>query len=77
MLIGRIENATRIMAEGQPEYLQLPIRDVVYDGTPCMLSVWEPTPDELDRLAKGAKIILSIVGTMHPPVAIGVGLAPE
>lgn len=34
-------------------------------------SAWEPTPGELDRLAAGAKIVLSIVGG-QPPVMLTV-----
>lgn len=38
----------------------------------CMVSKWEPTPDELDTLNKGGAVELWIKGTMHPPVFLAV-----
>ena len=46
---------------------------LVRDGT-CT-SCWEPTGDELERLAAGAKVYLTVVGG-QPPVALAVGDAP-
>lgn len=63
-------------------YLGLPVRDAVenttVDGpqTPVMQTAWEPTPDEMDRLSRGARVILTLVGTGHPPVRLEVGEAP-
>lgn len=80
MLIKRIEGATRTLGQAQG-YLGLPVRDecVVYDGerVPQMVTAWEPTPDELVRLNAGAAIELTVLGSMHPPVYIGVGKVPE
>ncbi len=77
MLIARIPNATRTIGKSQG-YLGLPLRDEVrsttVDGpaTPCMVTAWEPTPDELDRINAGEKIHLVVLGTAHPPVMIEV-----
>lgn len=82
MQIGRIEGATRVLGKSQG-YLGLPIRDCTMstsvDGpaTPVMQTAWLPTPDEIAAIMSGAPVILSIVGTGHPPVMIGVGTAPE
>lgn len=81
MLIARIENATRVLGKSQG-FLGLPIRDesiserVLGNGVPCMVTAWEPTPDELARLNAGAKIELRLIGTQHPPVLLGVGECP-
>lgn len=78
MIIARIRGATRIIGKSQG-YIGLPLRDEIrnttVDGehTSVMVTAWEPTPDELERLAKGAKIHLVVVGTIHPPVMIEVG----
>jgi hypothetical protein len=42
------------------------------DGDPpCYYSAWEPTPEELAALNRGAPIILRVVGDGHPPVWVG------
>lgn len=77
MLIARIPHATRVLGK-QQGYLGLPLRDEVrnttVDGpaTPCMVTAWEPTPDELERINAGEKIHLCILGTQHPPVLLEV-----
>ena len=83
MLIARIPNATRVLGKSQG-YLGLPLRDEVrnttVDGpaTACMVTAWEPTPDELQRLNKGASVHLIVLGTQHPPVLVEVGdIVPE
>ena len=81
MIIARIEGATRTLGKSQG-YLGLPLRDelrnTTVDGpqTPVMVTAWEPTPDELERINRGAKIQLVVVGTQHPPVILEVGEAP-
>lgn len=78
MMIARIPNATRTIGKSQG-YLGLPLRDEVrnttVDGpqTPCMVTAWEPTPDELERLNAGASVHLIVLGTVHPPVMLEVG----
>ena len=78
MLIARIPNATRVIGKSQG-YLGLPLRDEVRnttvhgEQTPCMVTAWEPTPDELERLNAGASVHLVIVGTQHPPCLLEVG----
>lgn len=77
MLIARIPNATRVIGKSQG-YLGLPLRDelrnTTVDGpaTPCMVTAWEPTPDELERINAGEKIHLVVLGTQHPPVILEV-----
>lgn len=85
MIAGRIPGATRHLgapAGWQPEEhgdcAHLPIRDMLVNGdVPSMHSVWEPTPQELDWLARGGKVRLLVVGTEHPPVMLMVDLPPD
>lgn len=80
MLIGRIEGATRVIGQSQG-YLGLPLRDEVlqdgrtHGGTPCMVTAWEPTPEEIARINAGARVYLRVLGIAHPPVMIEVGNA--
>jgi hypothetical protein len=41
-------------------------------GSRGFVSVWQPSPDELRALVQGGCVTLAIVGTGHPPVAVGV-----
>jgi len=49
-----------------------------------MQTCWMPTPDELEKLAKGANIIVELLGNIqdvdgrsHPPIKLSVGEFPE
>lgn len=84
MLIGRISGATRRLGapanwkeedHGRCDYL--PIRDEQTPQGPVMTSAWEPTPDELALILKGAPVMLTVWGTAHPPVALHVGEPPR
>jgi hypothetical protein len=82
MIIAMIEGATRIIGKRQG-YLGLPIRDVLINctvngpETPAMDTAWEPTPDEIERIVKGAKVRVRILGRVHPPLMVEVGDVPE
>jgi hypothetical protein len=82
MQIGRISGCTRTIGKSQG-YLGLPLRDVVLDcsvggdETPAMQTAWFPTPDELAAINAGAPIILTVIGTGHPPVMLGAGELPD
>lgn len=82
MQIGRIEGATRVLGKSQG-YLGLPVRDeaiacaVSGGGTPCMVTAWLPTPEELAALNAGAAVHVRIVGSAHPPIMLGVGPVPD
>lgn len=83
MHVGRIQNATRNLgapadwnkAESGP-CGGLPIRDEDTTAGRGMVSAWFPTPEEIERIKEGAPIYLTVLGTVHPPVAIGVGPRP-
>ena len=80
MIASRITGATRVLGQSQG-YGGLPIRDDVVqcsvDGpVPAMTTAWEPTPAELERIAAGAKVEVTILGTAHPPIDVRVGEAP-
>lgn len=71
MEILKPANTTRILAEGQDEYLALPIIDSqTPEGVPIMLSCHRPTEEELKALNNGGYIVLGIHGTLHPPVCL-------
>lgn len=76
MIISVIKGSTRVLGKSQG-YLGLPVRDEVRDGVAYMVSAWEPTPDEIAAIQAGAKIEVSIMGTVHPPILLQVGAAPE
>jgi hypothetical protein len=73
-----IVNATRTIGEAQG-YLGLAIRDVLINEavngpeTPCMVTEWEPSPEELQALNRGARIYIQILGRSHPPIMVDVG----
>lgn len=80
MMIAMIEGCTRVCGKSQG-YLGLPVRDVIINDkvngiTRAMETAWTPTPDELERLNKGANVILRILGTSPPPQLIEVGPIP-
>jgi hypothetical protein len=81
MLTARINGETRCIGKSQG-YKGLPIRDEMVvcpvngKHTLQMVTAWEPTPAELEKLNKGAVVYLRVLGTQHPPVAIDVGPAP-
>ena len=70
MLPLRITGFTRVLAEDQDEFKTLAIRDVVDPdtGQNCMVSAWEPTPEDLRILNEGGRVLLGIMGTVFPPV---------
>jgi hypothetical protein len=78
MHIGRVEGATRVIGK-QQGYLGLPIRDELInetvngEGTPCMVTAWLPTGEEIQALNAGALIHLRVLGVTHPPVMVEVG----
>lgn len=82
MQIGRISGCTRTIGKSQG-YLGLPLRDVILDcsvggdETPAMQTAWFPTPDELAAINAGAPIILTVIGTGHPPVMLDAGELPD
>jgi hypothetical protein len=76
MIPNAIEGATRRLGKSQG-YLGLAIRDENGAFGPMMLSSWQPTPSEADRIAKGAPVYLFVLGTGHPPVMLEVGVCPD
>ena len=82
MMSAKIEGATRTLGERQG-YTRLDIRDAVVDcpvngpDTAFMTSAWQPDAQELAALNAGATIHVHIMGTMHPPIMVGVGPEPD
>lgn len=85
MIPGRIEGATRgLVAPADWDKAQdgacagLVIKDeALASGGNCMISVWHPTPREVELIQQGASVVLGVVGSLHPAVALGVGQAPS
>lgn len=47
----------------------LPVfRTAFADSTPCVISFWKPTPQELEKLTRGESIALCVIGHTHPPL---------
>ena len=65
-----IAGATRVLAKDQEAYRRLHIRDENHDGVNVMVSAWEPSPEQLKILNAGGKVVLMVIGTVHPPVAL-------
>lgn len=42
------------------------------DGSVTVASFWRPDPEELALLNTGGSVVLYVLGTIHPPVAVGV-----
>ncbi len=72
MIAARIAGTTRVLGKSQG-YLGLPVRDGTHDDGPCMTTAWEPTPGEIEALQAGAKIKITILGNVHPPIIVSVG----
>lgn len=84
MHVGRIIGATRNL--GAPRGWEkdkhgicggLPIRDELTTAGPGMTSAWLPTPEEITQIQAGAPIYLTVLGSVHPPVSMQVGVAPD
>ena len=80
MIPARIEGAT--IMYGAPEGWDeargglcgvLPVRQ----EPPYLLSAWPPLPEELAALNAGGSVLLHIVGSAHPVVALCVSNPPE
>jgi len=66
------ENTTRRIGKSQG-YKGLSVADIRLDtGEPAMVTIWQPTPQELAVLASGGNIRLTILGAAHPPVMVEV-----
>ncbi|RUW55610.1 hypothetical protein EOA32_00905 [Mesorhizobium sp. M1A.F.Ca.ET.072.01.1.1] len=78
MLIAHIEGCTRVCGKSQG-YLGLPVRDeTIIDKASgevvnLMHTAWEPTPDEIEKIKNGAKIIVSVIGNNPQPIMLNVG----
>jgi hypothetical protein len=77
MIPAHIANANVQLAKGQEEYTTLPAVFCKVKGRPMFITAWEPTPEELEKLNKGGKVLLFVSGDQHPPVKLGVGEPPD
>lgn len=49
------------------------VTDVDCNGTPAVVSYWQPTAEDIAAMQAGAYVQLWVVGTTMPPVAVEVG----
>lgn len=84
MTPGRIEGATRRIGppKGWDKAKEGPcgnllVRDMPTASGNVMVTAWLPNTDELARMVAGASVYLTVLGSQHPVVAMGVGNAPE
>lgn len=83
MLIERVIGATRTLGapqdwdQSKTVCVGLPIRDVMTEQGPFMISAWSPTPEELELLKEGVTLKLWIAGVSHPVVSLSVQELPE
>ena len=68
MKILKSKHTTRILAEEQDEFRDLPI----LDENGAMNSYWQLTEEELALLNKTKVLQLNVIGISHPPVSIDV-----
>lgn len=58
---------------GADECTALPITRILYaDGTPAVASFWKPSAFELALINSGRTIRLTVLGTTHAPLMLGV-----
>ena len=82
MQIGHIKGCTRTIGKSQG-YIGLPLRDIREncsvngEHTPAMQTAWFPSPKEIEDIQAGAPIILTVLGTVHPPVRMETGDLPD
>lgn len=65
--------------DGNVECVDLHVRATrSAEGIPMLSSVWLPSPEELDKLKKGAPVILTLLTQAgHPPVMVTVGTSAD
>lgn len=76
MMVAVIEGCDQIIGKEQG-FKGLPVRMGEFDGHPGMTTAWEPSPAELQLLLAGAKIHITLLGTAHPPISVGIGPVPQ
>lgn len=59
--------------EGMPNCVDLPVwQGEAQDGSPVILSCWQPTREDIVRIAAGAPIWLGVYSRSLPPVCVTV-----
>lgn len=77
MMIRRPRGTNAVIGQSQG-FLGLPIYHGKYgDGTPFMISAWEPTREEIAGLNEGQSIYVRLLTNQHPPIMLGVGVPNE
>jgi len=72
MKIIEPKNCTAVLGEEQG-YLPLPVRTELIDNVPQIVSAWEPSEEEIEKIVAGEPVMLTVLGTGQPPVILSVG----
>jgi hypothetical protein len=66
-------NSALVPAEGtEDNVLTLPVQRGTLRGVEVVRSFWQPSPDELKVLNQGGYVALTVHGSTHPPLNLGV-----
>jgi hypothetical protein len=74
-----ITHATTNTDAHMPEGMEgetLPLTVCMGEYGPELVSFWQPSPDEIAAINQGKPVVLTIVGAVHPVVALGVEEQP-
>lgn len=67
-----LSNETRTVGIDQPDLQPLSICDINEDGKQYMVSLWQPSTEEIELILSGWPIKLAVLGRRHPPVLLEV-----
>jgi hypothetical protein len=76
MQINKIPGASRLIGVSQG-FRGLWLRDEIGPHGAQMVSSWQPDEAERAAIAAGAPILLTVLGTGHPPVILEAGTPPH
>lgn len=82
MYVVHPSNTTRVLGKPQDwddeafgECVGLPVVDIECGNVTAMISLWQPTEDEIKLICAGEPIQLCVFGQSHPPVSVSVNNA--
>ncbi len=77
MIPQRIQGANLRLTLADENVAPLMARREEFENGTVMVTAWEPTPEEIQRLIAGAPVHLSLLADGHPPVRLDVGAPPD
>lgn len=67
-----LSNETRLLQPQAPDQVSLSICDINENGLQYMVSLWQPSVEEIEQIIAGQPIKLAVLGRRHPPVIVAV-----